>query len=1088
MMRVPKTNRSETVPNFINEDQIEKAAIALLGDRFKYRTIKCLTDDADNLDDGSGRQSKQEVVFFDVLKRFVIKLNPNIPENSINEALSRLTAKRYAMSSVLANKEIYGLIKDGIPVEFENEQGKTEHRELKIIDFNDPESNDFLVVTQLWIKGERYPRRPDILIYVNGLPLVMIELKNSNVKARNAYDDNLTNYKQDIPDLFLYNVLCVLSNGIETKVGSFTAGWEFFFNWFRIDDETEKIDRKKIERQGASIERLILGLFPKYRLLDYIENFILYYKETGKIVAQNHQFIGVNKAIESFVYRQSKKGKLGVFWHTQGAGKSFSMIFLYRKICRKFTGNYTFVVVTDREQLDGQIYRNFLDTSTVQKNETARPSDSEEMRGFLSRNLRIVFTLIQKFRWDKGKTYPLLSGRSDVIVIVDEAHRTQYQSLAENMRKGLPHAQYFAFTGTPLLGRERKTNAWFGDYVSEYNFSQSIDDGATVPLFYQKRVPEVLIQNEKLSDEFYQIIEDENLDERAQEKLEREFSQEIEVIKRDDRLEKIASDIVYHFPRRGYLGKGMVISVDKFTSVKMFDKVQKYWKEEVKRLVGKISGSRDDTEKAQLQKMLDYMRSVEMAVVISADAGEEEKFEKQRLDIKPHRKKMDIVDPNGHDLEYRFKNPDDPFQLVFLCAMWMTGFDAPTVSSLYIDKPMKDHTLMQAIARANRVTSHIINRVIKTNGEVVDYYNVFRNMKKALADYALGSNEDETDEPVRNKSNLFVLLDDAIKQGAKFCRSKGVVLQKVLDSNDTFNKITFFNGFADKLLEKEEHRKEFNVFENTISSLYEACKPEILEKDFRPLVPVFQYLRGVMDNIVSGTNIDNAKIKISELLDQSIVTSKDALVPRDQRPEWMISQKGKTINLSKIDFDKLKKDFKEQKYKNIEIANLRAFIEKKLEDMLQENHTRTDFAERLQEIIEQYNAGGLTTENYYQELVQFTESLKEEGERHIREGLTPDELELFDILKKDKMTQAEEIKVKNAAKMLLRRLVEEQPRVLIQDWFKDRQTQIRVKSAVEEVLDHELPKSYGKELFQAVSAKVYNLVFDYSSKGLKWAV
>ncbi|HNW12953.1 MAG TPA: HsdR family type I site-specific deoxyribonuclease, partial [Candidatus Rifleibacterium sp.] len=484
--------------------------------------------------------------------------------------------------------------------------------------------------------------------------------------------------------------------------------------------EAEKVDRNLIGNDGTSLERVLHGIFSKKRLLDYIENFILYYKESVKIVAQNHQFIGVNKAIESFVERRQRQGKLGVFWHTQGSGKSFSMIFLARKIFHKFIGNYTFVIITDRSDLDGQIYRNFLHTETVKKNEAAQPKNSNEMRDFLGRNMRLVFTLIQKFRFDKGKEYPLLSNRDDIIVIVDEAHRTQYNTLAENMRKGLPNAQYFAFTGTPILGKgeqlyQGKTHEWFGGYVSQYNFAQSVDDGATVPLFYQKRVPEVLIQNDNLSSEFYQLLEDEELDTVTREKLEKEYATEIEIIKRDDRLDTIARDIVAHFPNRGYLGKGMVISVDKFTSVKMYDKVQNFWKEEIKNLVGLVNKTPDGHKKEVLKKKLDYMRSVEMAVVISEEAGEEAKFTKQGLNIKIHREKLNEIDANGHDIEYRFKQPDDKLQLVFVCAMWLTGFDAPTVSTLYLDKPMKDHTLMQTIARANRVTSYTINDVTKEN-------------------------------------------------------------------------------------------------------------------------------------------------------------------------------------------------------------------------------------------------------------------------------------------------------------------------------------------------------------------------------------
>lgn len=855
------------MPNFISEDQIEKAIISLLTEQFGYRHINCNTPDPETIEDHSGRVNKTEVVLFDVLKERTKRINSNLPESAIDEAIAKLTNRRYAMSSALANKEVYGLIRDGIPVTYQNKKGKKEHARIKVIDFNNPEKNDFCAVSQLWIKGERYYRRPDILLYINGIPLVFIELKNSNITLKNAYDDNLTNYRKDIPLIFQYNAVCLLSNTIETKIGSFTAGWEFFFNWLRVEDEKEKIDRKTIQQKGTSIERTIQGLCTRERLLDYIENFILYYKETEKIIAQNHQFIGVNKAIESFKTREGKEGKLGVFWHTQGAGKSFSMIFYVRKILRKYTGNFSFVVITDREDLDGQIYRNFLYTETVKKNEAAQPKDSKEMRKFLSLNMRIVFTLIQKFRWDIGKEYPLLSDRDNIIVIVDEAHRTQYRALAENMRKGLPNAQYIAFTGTPLLGKERKTNAWFGDYVSEYNFAQSVDDESTVPLFYEKRVPEVLIQNEDLSDEFYQILEDENLDEKQQAKLEKEFANEIEVIKRDDRLETIAKDIVYHFPRRGYLGKGMVVSVDKFTAVKMYDKVQKYWKEEIKNIVGLIAKTKDKTEKERYQTLLSYMRSVEMVVVVSEEAGEEEKFDAQGLDIRPHRKKMNTLDKHGHDIEYRFKDPHDPLQLVFLCAMWLTGFDVPTLSTMYFDKPMKDHTLMQAIARANRVTPHLINKVPKKNGEIIDYYNVFRSMKKALAEYAVGSEEHPIDTPVQEKSALFTILDDAIQQGKNYCSGLGIDLESVTGTGETFRKIESFNQFADKILEKDEWKKEFAVYENTITALYEACKPEILGDRTRPLVPVFQYLRGVIDSIVQRQDVDAARKKISELLD-----------------------------------------------------------------------------------------------------------------------------------------------------------------------------------------------------------------------------
>jgi type I restriction enzyme R subunit len=1076
------------MPSFISEDQIERALVQKLQYLHGFDVLNCYTENAEDLNDGSGRAHKRDVVLGNHVRQAAQRLNPDIPATAIESALEKLFDRRQAMTLVTANEEIYGLLRDGIPVEFEDMRGVQQQERVRLLDFNIPDNNQFLVVTQLWIYGERGFRRPDVLLYVNGIPLVFIELKNSNVMLRSAFDDNLTNYKAEIPQLFLTNAFCVLTNAIETKVGSVTSEWEHFFNWLRADDEKEKIDRAAIREQGTSLEGIIAGLLSRHRLLDYVENFILYHKGSQKIIAQNHQFIGVNRAYETFLKRDELAGKLGVFWHTQGSGKSFSMIFYARKIFRKQRGSFTFVVVTDRDDLDGQIYRNFLHTGTVSQSEIAQPKNSEEMRTFLGQNKRLVFTLIQKFRWDKGREYPELSPRSDIIVIVDEAHRTQYKSLAENMRKGLPRAQYLAFTGTPLLGRERKTNAWFGGYVSEYNFQQSMDDGATVPLFYEKRVPEVLNQNEELSGEFYEILEDENLDSAQQAKLEWRFAKEVEVIKRDDRLEKIARDIVYHFPRRGYLGKGLVVSVDKFTAVKMFDKVQRLWKEEIRVLRGRIGQSANDIEKARLKQIVEYMRQVEMAVVVSEEADEEAKFVAQGLNIKPHRARMNRLDAHALDIEYNFKAAEHPLQLVFVCAMWLTGFDVPTLSTLYLDKPMQGHTLMQTITRANRVTSWKIKGVEKCNGEIVDYYNVFRNMKLALRDYARG-NDDEP--PVREKTELFRLLDEAVEQGLAFFDEKEVPLRKVLGENDIFINLGHFNAFADTLLSNDEWRKGFNVYENTVTSLYEACKPEILGTRTQNRVrevAAFQYLRGVIDSLTERKDIDSISLRIAQLLDESVVANDtEEFKTRQYNAEYQVIQRGKTWDLSKINFDGLREEFKEATYKNIEIADLRAFLQHKLQLMLEQNTTRTDFAQRFQKILDAYNSGSSSSDNHYEDLIKFTEDLRAEDERHIREGLSEDELELFDLLKKEKMTQEEIKNVRFAAKSLLHRLLEEHPKVLVQDWFKDTQTQKRVRSAVEQVLDSNLPESYDHVLFREKCDNVFYLMLDYASRGRRWA-
>ena len=343
---------------------------------------------------------------------------------------------------------------------------------------------------------------------------------------------------------------------------------------------------------------------------------------------------------------------------------------------------------------------------------------------------------------------------------------------------------------------------------------------------------------------------------------------------------------MYHFPRRGYLGKGVVVSVDKFTAVRMYDKVQRLWKEEIKNLVGRINKSKNEIEKAKLKKILAFMRETDMAVVISFENSEDEvkRFADQGLDIKPHRDRWNALDAQGHDVEYQFKAPEHPLRLVFVCAMWLTGFDVPSLSTVYLDKPMKDHTLMQTITRANRVCSYIINSITKENGEIIDYYNVFRNMKQALASYALGGSgtADETSEsqPVEEKDKLFVLLDDAIAQGLSFCRSHDIDLASLSREDDIFKNLSQFDDYADILLTRDEWHKEFVVYENTISALYEACKPEILSSP-RILVAVFQYLRGVVDSRIGDVDIEQVNLKIAELLDESVVSNNESFKTKE---------------------------------------------------------------------------------------------------------------------------------------------------------------------------------------------------------------
>ncbi len=1060
----------------ITEDDIEQAILdKLKKEEYDYDIIRCdpNPEKKEDLNDGTGRTNKTDCILPDVLKQSIININPDILEPLIDEKIKELSSNFDGSDLDDVNYNLYNRIRNGIKLTVVKD-GVEDFEFIKLIDFEHPEKNTFTAVSQMWIQGRYNWRRPDVLIFVNGLPLVFIELKNSIVKVEEAYNKNLKDYLRDIPNLFAFNQICVLSNGLETKLGAFNSTYEFFFEWLKVDSEKEKINRKAIEEEGVSINYFIEGLLKPERLIDYIENFILFNNQKTKIIAKNHQYLGVNNLIESVYNREKLQGKLGVFWHTQGSGKSYSMVMFARKVKRKINGNFTFLIITDRDDLNTQIHKNFVRTEVIGPKDECEPKNGEQLRNYLTKNKEFIFTLIQKFRYDKGKQYPVLSERNDIIVLVDEAHRTQYKDLAENMRTALPNANYIAFTGTPLLGSKRLTNQWFGNYVSEYNFAQSVEDGSTVPIFYDRRVPEVGLTNDFLDDDIVEIIEDENLNEDETRALENSSSKILEVIKRDDRLDKIAQDIAYHFPRRGFLGKGMVVSVDKFTAVKMYDKVQFYWNEEKRKLMNERNTAKNEDERKKITSILDYMNNVEMAVIISEDATEEEKFNAQGLDIKKHREKMNEITVDGKDIESRFKDPNDKLQLVFVCAMWLTGFDVPNLSTLYLDKPMKSHTLMQAIARTNRVYPN------KSCGLVIDYVNVFKFMKKALSDYATG----DTDlYPAKDVKYLVDLLNQCVDEADMFLYDLGIDIKKIIEDSSVFDKLEDLRKAYNIIVEKEEDKEKFKVLTNTMVNLYEASKPQIFEMNWKnEKFSALDYLHGLLHNTIDDEKIRRAKVRLEQILDSS-VTSNTA----SENNDGYVIHRSKVIDLSKIDTEKLKDEIKQAEYKAIEIDDLKEYLEKALEAMINKNCTRIKFSERFKSIIDRYNAGGTENEEYYEQLVKFVEELQKEQERARTEDLTEEELEMYDLLiKGKKLSKAEEQKVKLAAKNLYKKLTTERENLLVVDWYKDEQPKLKVKHAIEDSLNNDLPESYDKEIFNSKINLLLNHFIDMAVQAYGW--
>lgn len=1061
--------------SFISEDNIEQAICTRLSlPEYGWQRIECDPSvEGQNDVSKTGRSRVEECILPEIFRKALQRINSQIDTEILNGIVKEYQKDYTGTDMVDTNYKFYNQLRNGIRVKI-HKNGREDFDIVKLIDFDDPKNNDFHCVNQMWIKGHFRYRRPDVLLFVNGLPLVFIELKNSTVKVEESYNKNLVSYRKDIPNIFALNQICVLSNGLQTKIGAWNAGYEFFFEWLRVNDEKEKIDRKQIETHGLSITNLIDGLFRKERLLDYIENFIFFDNKRIKIIAKNHQYLGVNNLMKSVENREELKGKLGVFWHTQGSGKSYSMVMFVRKVKRKLHGNFTFLIITDRDDLDTQIHKTFVRSEVIGDKEECQPKNAAQLREFLSGNKPMVFTLIHKFQYDKTKKYPLLSERNDIFVLVDEAHRTQYKQLAENMHTALPNANYIAFTGTPLLGSKRLTNQWFGDYVSEYNFAQAVEDCSTVPLFYSRRVPEVGLSNDWLDTDIAQIIEDENLNDRETELLENSSSRILEVIKRDERLDKIAQDIAHHFPRRGFLGKGMVVSVDKYTTVKMYDKVQKYWAEEKRNFIRERNLANTQEERDRITKQLDYMNRVEMAVVISEDADETDRFSAQGIDITFHRNKMNEITSDGKDIEDRFKEKDDSLCLVFVCAMWLTGFDVPSLSTLYLDKPMKGHTLMQAIARANRVFPG------KSCGIVVDYVNVFKYMQRALSDYA--SNDNGSEYPAKDIETLILNIDECITECEVFLMQLGISIESIIAESNPLDQLELLRLAYVKILEKDEWKDRFKVLSNLLMNLYDASKPEIFERGWENdrFAPI-SYLHGLFCNQIDDEKLNRAKARMAYTLDDSV----SAVIAEDQARYGIY--KSKVIDLSKLDVDAVRRIINDSPYKPLEIECLREYIEDTLRQLINKNCTRIAFSERYKNIIDRYNAGGSENEDYYERLLQLIEDLKREQNRATEMDLEEEELEIFDLLVKDrKLTQKEEQKVKLAAKNLYKKLSEEKNNVMVVDWYKDDQPKQKVMGIIQLSLNKDLPESYDKEIFNNKTNLLMNHFIDMAIQGYGW--
>lgn len=997
-----------------------------------------------------GRKSYKEILLVRYFRDALKKLNPWITEPQILEAQAVLE-KRLSTSSLLQiNEEKYYLIRDGIPVTVKQPDGRIEKKAAAVIDFQNPENNYFLAVKELKIHGELYRRRTDIVGFVNGLPLLFVELKKTTVDVQNAYDDNYTDYQDTIPHLFYYNAFLMLSNGTEAKVGTLGSKFEFFHEWKRLEEN---------DQGSVALETMLRGICKKENFLDLFENFILYDHSggrTAKILARNHQFLGVNEAVKAYEARKLNDGKLGVFWHTQGSGKSYSMLFLAQKIRRKFAGSPTIVVLTDRDELNKQISDTFENCGLLGKTKASKfiATSGDDLVSKLRANPSFIFTLIQKF--NKPEEEPIYPDH-DIIIMSDEAHRSQYGIFADNMMRLLPTASRIGFTGTPLLSNDNITARTFGGYISVYDFKRAVEDGATVPLYYENRGEKILdLHNPEITDRILDAIENADIDVDQQDKLEAEFAKEIHLMTAEPRLKSIAKDFVAHYSDLWTSGKAMFVCLNKVTCVRMYNYVQTYWQEEITSLKNMINTATQQ-EAQELERKLKWMQETEMAVVISQEQNEIQTFKKWDLDITYHRTKME-----KRELDKEFKDSANPLRVVFVCAMWLTGFDVKCLSCLYLDKPLKAHTLMQTIARANRVNEG------KSNGLIIDYIGIVKALRKALADYTANQGGQNGDDPTIDKEKLIARIIETIGKAKSFLNEREFDLDDLVAATG-FTKIAYLQTAANAVCGTIEDKKSFSTYASELIRLMKYTDRYDVSgstrKEYDAIAAIYSELQKKRRHV----DTTDLMIEINGIISEYVkIDADDTVAESDSR----------IFNIGAIDFDLLRREFAKVKKKNLVMKDLEEMIQLKLDRLLFNNPDRIDYYERYQQIITDYNneQDRATIEKTFMDLMDLANSLDQEEQRYVREGFESDEeLSLYDLLFREDLSKSDIDKIKQVAADLLKKIKSKIAE--LDHWTDKQETKAAVDNLIRDTLWDELPECYDEISISEYRQRIYEYVY-----------
>ena len=934
----------------ITESHIEDAALEIL-DSLGYKILHGpdISPDGENPE----RSSYETVVLVKRLKEAIDKFNPTIPDEAKERAIKQIlrTENHKLVSN---NKNFHNYLVNGVDVEYRHE-GRIKGDIVRIFDFENPENNDFLAVNQFTVIEGNHNRRPDIVLFVNGLPLAVIELKNpadEEATIWSAYRQ-LQTYKDEIPSLFTYNELLVVSDGTQARAGTITSNQEWFLPW-------KTIDGKELAPEALpQLQVLLQGMFEKGRCLDIIRNFITFEKrrrQTTKILAAYHQYHTTNKAIKKTIEAINKDKRVGVVWHTQGSGKSLTMVFYTGKlILHKKLENPTIVVLTDRNDLDDQLFNTFSASQSLLRQSPAQAKDREDLKKSLNvASGGIVFTTIQKFFPEqKGETYPVLSKRKNIIVIADEAHRSQYEFIngfARHIRDALPNASFIGFTGTPIELSDRSTPAVFGDYIDIYDIQQSVEDGATVRIYYESRLAPIKLKEEerpKIDPEFEEVTENEEI--YKKERLKSKWAQLEAVVGSKKRIHQMSMDIVKHFEQRqeAMEGKAMIVCMSRRICVDLHNEIVKlkpewYSKEDDKGII---------------------------KVIMTGSASDPLGWQ-EHVRTKPRRR----------ELAERFKDPEDPFKIAIVRDMWLTGFDAPSLHTMYFDKPMRGHGLMQAIARVNRVFKD------KPGGLIVDYLGVAPDLKEALATYTESGgkgkptfNQEDAVNTMLEKYEILVNLFHGFNYTKFFTGTPN-------------EKMALIPAAIDHVLKQNAGKERLLKYVTGLSTAFALAVPNEAALKIRDEVGFFQAVKASLakTTITKGKTEEQLDSAIKQIVSKAIATEEVVDIFKAaglKKPEVSILS------------DTFLADIKGMEHKNLALETLKKLLNDEIKVMQKKNIVQAkSFAEMLERTVKRYQNRNIETAQVIEELVNLAKKIRDDKNRGKQLNLTEEELAFYDAL------------------------------------------------------------------------------------------